>query len=145
MVCTFFGHSNCRGLDVNVLQNTIEELIHKGADTFYVGNQGRFDGMVFSSLMALKKIYSSISISVVLAYLPTQGPEHDLYHGYSMYPEGIEIGPPQFAIDRRNRWMIDKADCCLCFVNHTWGGAYRYAVRAQKKKLKLINLGDAEL
>lgn len=142
--CTFFGHSDCYQLDEGVLRCTIEDLIAQGVDTFYVGNNGNFDRAVFSCLMKLKDIYPHISFAVVLAYLPIQKSEYDLYHGYSMYPEGIEFGPPRFAIDRRNRWMIEKADYCLCFVNHTWGGAYKYAKQA-KKKLTVINLGDMEL
>ena len=142
--CTFFGHSDCFQLDEGVLRRTIEDLIAQGVDTFYVGNNGNFDRAVFSCFMKLKDIYPHISFAVVLAYLPIQKSEYDLYHGYSMYPEGIEFGPPRFAIDRRNRWMIEKADYCLCFVNHTWGGAYKYAKQA-KKKLTVINLGSIEI
>ena len=50
MVCTLFGHSQCYGLDANVLMNALEQLIQKGVDTFYVGNQGDFDRMVFECL-----------------------------------------------------------------------------------------------
>ncbi len=36
--CTFFGHRECYGLDVGVLQTAIENLILEGVDTFYVGH-----------------------------------------------------------------------------------------------------------
>ena len=142
--CTFFGHSDCYRLDEGVLRRAIEDLIAQGVDTFYVGNHGNFDRAVFSCLMKLKDIYPHISFAVVLAYLPIEKSEYDPYHGYGMYPEGIEVGHPKFAIDRRNRWMIENADYCLCFVNHTWGGAYKYAKQA-KKKLTVINLAGMEL
>lgn len=142
MVCIFFGHSDCYGLDTNILRSAIEELIRKGVDTFYVGHQGRFDGMVFSALLELEKVYPNISVSVVLAYLPRQNDGYDPYKGYSMYPEGMENGPRRFAIERRNKWMIEQAKggYCLCFVGHTWGGAYKFARRAKAQGLTLVNL-----
>ena len=57
--CTFFGHREYYGLDAAVLRDTIEDLIHQGVDTFYIGKQGGFDGMV----------YRCIHVSAVLAYL----------------------------------------------------------------------------
>ena len=72
MVCTFFGHSDCYGLDKNLLQSAIEELIINGVDKFYVGNHGHFDSTVYRCLIKLKERHQHISISVVLAYLPTQ-------------------------------------------------------------------------
>lgn len=145
MVCTFFGHSDCYGLDEKVLKSAIEELVHKGVDTFYVGHQGHFDSAVFTCLMKLKDVYPHISFAVVLAYLPIQKSEYDPYHGYSMYPEGIEEGPQRFAIERRNKWLIAHADCCLCYITHTWGGAYKFAKQAKRKGLNFLNLGGAEL
>lgn len=146
-VCTFFGHSDCYDLDANVLRCAIEELIHKGVDSFYVGNQGYFDGMVFHALLELEKSYPNISISVVLAYLPTHKESYDPYQGYSMYPEGIEIGLRRFSIERRNKWMVEsaKGGYCLCFVSHTWGGAYKFAKYAKVQGLTMVNLGTAAL
>ena len=145
MVCTFFGHSDCYGLDATVLQQAIEELIWQGVDTFYVGNQGHFDSMVFGSLIKLKEIHPHITISVVLAYLPTQPGAHDPYSGLSVFPEGLEMGPPRFAIDRRNKWMLDHADYCLCYINRTQGGAYAFVKQAKRKGLTIRNLGTIDV
>ena len=137
-VCTFFGHSDCYSLDETVLKSAIEELIHKGVDSFYVGNQGYFDGMVYCCLKKLRKLHPHIHLSVVLAYLPTKRCEY-LDLSDTIYPE-IE-GHPKFAIERRNRYMIDMANICLCYVNHKWGGAYKFACMAKKRGLTVINLG----
>ena len=144
-VCTFFGHSECYGLDAAVLRNAIENLIKQGTSEFLVGNQGQFDGMVFSCLQDLSKDYPEISYSVALAYLPTHKDEYDIYHGHSFYPEGQEIGPAKFAIERRNRYLIDSADVCLCYVNHTFGGAYKFARMAKNRGLRVINLGSVDI
>jgi len=142
-ICTFFGHSECYGLDAAVLRNTIEDLIKQGITEFLVGNHGQFDGMVFSCLQDLSKDYPEISYSVALAYLSAHKEEYDIYHGHSFYPEGQEIGPAKFAIERRNRYMISVADVCLCFVNRTFGGAYKFARMAKNRGLQIINLGSA--
>lgn len=138
--CTFFGHRDCYGLDERILLNVIEELICRGVDTFYVGNQGYFDKIVYRCLKQLRERYPHIRVSIVLAYLPTENAE---FLVDSMYPE-IE-GYPRFAIQRRNRWMIEHAGCCLCYVNRTWGGAYRFAAQAKRRGLAVINLGSASL
>ena len=145
MICTFFGHSDCFDLDEQKLQRAIEKLILDGVDTFYVGNQGCFDRIVFECLLQLQKIYQHIRVSVVLAYLPTKQSEYDPYSNYSIYPEGIEIGPPGFAIDRRNKWLINQSNYCLCHIDRTWGGAYKFARQAKRRGLTVINLGGVEL
>ncbi len=143
--CTFFGHRECYGLDIEVLQTAIENLIGKGVDTFYVGHQGGFDSMVLTCLQNLKKIYQKITISVVLAHLPKQRAEHDLYADCSIYPEGLELCHPKFAIERRNRWMIDNSDYCVCYIDQTWGGAYKFVRLAQKRGAAVTNLGNVEI
>ena len=141
MTCTFFGHSECYELDAKIVLVAIEELITKGTYTFYVGHQGHFDSIVLNCLTQLKKKYPHISFSVVLAYLPTQKNTYE----YSIYPEGIELGPPRFAIERRNKWMIEKSSHCICYINNKWGGAYKFSKKAKLKGLEIINLGSADL
>ena len=128
-----------------MLRNAIEDLIKQGVSEFLVGNHGQFDGMVLSCLQDLCKDYPEISYSVALAYLPTRKEDYDIYHGHSFYPEGLEIGPAKFAIERRNRYMISVSDLCLCFVNRTFGGAYKFAKCARTQGLTVVNLGSVKL
>jgi len=140
--CTFFGHRECYGLDGRILQAAIEDLIRDGVDSFYVGNQGNFDAMVYGCLKQLRRTYPHIRVCVVLAYLPPQNAEREDMAD-TMYPE-IE-GHPKFAVARRNKWMIAASDTCLCYITHTWGGAYKFAQRAKKEGLQIINLGNVEI
>jgi len=78
----------------------------------------------------------------VLAYLPSEG---SIEVPDSIYPEGLESVPFKFAIDKRNRWMIDQSNFCICHIDHTWGGAYKHGQTAKRRGLTLINLGNAEL
>ena len=83
--CTFFGHKVCSKMDSKILYETIEGLIHKGVDTFYVGHQGEFDRVVYRCLKQLRLKYPEIE------------------------------GHPKFVIERRNncrnryRWQ----DCSI--------------------------------
>ena len=141
-VCTFFGHRECYGLDEQVLRDKIAKLIDNDVDTFYVGNQGQFDAAVYRCLKQLRQEYPHIRVCVVLAYLPTERSQYgDMAD--SMYPE-IE-GHPKYAIERRNRWMIGQADFCLCYINTSWGGAYKFAKMALQQGKTVINLGKADL
>ena len=128
-VCTFFGHRDCPESVKPGLLQEIEALIRMGVDTFYVGNQGQFDGAVYSCLKQLRTGHPHIRVWVVLAYLPTEKREaEDLSD--AIYPE-IE-GPPKFAIDRRNRWMLQRAEVVICYVCHITGGAYKFAKLAKR-------------
>lgn len=143
-LCTFFGHSECYGLDAAVLRSAIEDLIKQGVTEFLVGNQGQFDGMVRTCLKSLQKQYPEIRYSVVLAYLPTKKREFEDFSD-AMYPEGIESVHPRYAISWRNRYLLGRADICLCYVNYTFGGAYKFAHMAKTRGLTVINLGNAIL
>ena len=143
-VCTFFGHRECWHLDGEVLRSAIEDLIKQGVTDFLVGNQGRFDGMVRCCLKSLQAQDPRIRYSVVLAYPPKEKQEHGDFSD-TMYPEGIEAVPPKYAIEWRNRFLVDEADICLCYVNYTWGGAYKFARMAKHRGLTVINLGSAEI
>lgn len=137
-VCIFFGHSDCYSDLKLLLYEKIEHLIlRESVDTFYVGNHGQFDAQVHSVLKEIQKKYP-ISYSVVLAYLPGNKNE---YRDYSdaIFPEGMEAGPPRFAIDRRNRWMLAQADYVIAYVRHPWGGAAKYTAMAERRGIPVMN------
>ena len=96
--------------------------------------------MVYGCLKRLRDRFPQIRICVVLAYLPVEkGRLLELPD--TMYPQ-IE-GHPRFAIERRNRYMIEHSDICLCYVNRTYGGAYKFASLAKRLGLRVINLGSS--
>lgn len=142
MTCTFFGHRNTPDSIRPILRNTLIKLIEtQGTDTFYVGNQGRFDSIVKSELRKLKENYPFIKYSVVLAYLPREKKDFDITdYSNTVYPDGLENVPPRFAIDKRNRLMIDWSDIVVAYVYGTIGGAAKYKEIAEKKGKQVINL-----
>lgn len=144
MVCVFFGHRDCYGLEKDRLQQAIENLIQQGVEEFLVGNQGQFDAMVCGCLRTLKESYPQIQHHVVLAYLPGEKRTQPTLEN-TIFPEGLETVHPKFAIDRRNQWMLAQADHCLCYINHSWGGAYKFAKLAKQKGKHILNIGTIPL
>ena len=141
--CVFFGHRQCHQLERDRLYAAIEDLIHQGVEAFYVGNQGQFDAMVYGCLKQLKRQYPGIRYYVVLAYLPGEK-ELSFVSEETLYPEEVAKGTRKFAIHRRNCWLVKNANYCICYITHTWGGAYRYVEMAEKRGVSLINIGSCK-
>ena len=138
--CTFFGHRDCPETIKPYLREVLVDLItNQGVDTFYVGNQGRFDGIVRSVLRELEKEYPEIRYAVVLAYLPGKKNEYDDFSD-TILPEGIEAVHPRYAIDWRNRWMLQRSDFVVTYITHSWGGAAKFAEKAKREGKTVINL-----
>ena len=145
MTCTFFGHKNTdRRKVTEPLKATLIRLIEdKGVDTFYVGNEGGFDGLVQSVLKELKEIYPHINCSVALAYVPKEKAEYEnLDYSNTFVPDGVENGPMKYAIDRRNRWLIKNSDYVVTCVRSIVGGAAKYKEIAEKKGKTVININS---
>lgn len=129
--CTFFGHSQCPDLR-SELREAVMRLAGDGVDMFYVGDNGRFDAQVRSVLSELGLRYG-----VVLAYLPKwAGPDFD----DTMFPEGLELVHPRYAIERRNRWILERSDYVVTYVHHGWGGAAKFAALAERQGKRMIRL-----
>ena len=140
MTAAFFGHRTCPASIKPMLFQAIKGEIERGTSRFYIGNHGDFDAMALSCLQELKQTYSEIQYAVVLAYLPK---DSELYlPGETIFPEGIEIVPKRFAIDYRNRWMLDRADTVIAYILCPYGGAAKYVEKANNKNKPVINLAD---
>ena len=129
--CTFFGHSQCPDLR-SELRDAVMRLSGDGVDMFYVGDNGRFDAQVRSVLSELGLRYG-----VVLAYLPKGA---GAGFGDTMFPEGLELVHPRYAIERRNRWMLERSDYVVTYVHHGWGGAAKFAALAERQGKRMIRL-----
>ena len=144
-VCTFFGHADSPTNIKKEIQKVIEDLIlQKGVNTFYVGTNGNFDRMVQSVLIDLKKQYPNLECCTVLAYMPGIKSEFDVAYEKleTLYPDGLEKVPKRFAIDWRNKWMVQQSDYVISYVRHSFGGAAKYMELAKRKKKIVYNLAN---
>lgn len=141
--CTFFGHRECPLSVKPKLQAMLIELIEKhGVEQFYVGQQGSFDVIVRAVLGELAERYPSVCYYVVLERLPIERGEVTRLPANTIFPEGLEVVPPRWAISRRNEWMLMHSDYVVTYITHDWGGAARFAVRAVRKGKRVINVAE---
>ena len=137
MVCTFFGNRDTLETVRDELQSVIRRLIENHDVThFYVGNHGGFDRIVIGVLQKLKSEHPHIKYSVVLAYMNSRDTQ---YYDNTVYPEGLEVTPPRYAVVKRNRWMIDKSDYVITCIRSR-GGASSARDYANRKGKTVIDI-----
>lgn len=95
--------------------------------------------LFYAALRELAAEYPHIRYTAVLERL--SGKSIDDFTE-TLFPEVMENVPPRFAIDRRNNWMLQQADFVVVYVTHTWGGAAKFAGKAEKQGKIVINLAD---
>ncbi len=140
MICTFFGHKNAPVSVKEALKTEILRLLDEGVVEFYVGNNGSFDYYVQEILSDISKIRPEMKFSVVISYLNEKVMKK--MKNLPLFPEGLEKALPRFAINKRNEWLIKKSDVAIVYVKNTFTNSYKLMVKAIKKGIKVINLGE---
>lgn len=140
MIVAFAGHRDAVDSDAvrNWLCSKVEQLIERGADTFYNGGYGGFDLMAASVVKKLKEKYPFIESILVTPYI-----DHTdtFLFDDSIYPP-LENVSKRLAIIKRNEWMIDHSDVLIAYVTRNFGGAYKTLTYAKRKKKEVINYPD---
>lgn len=141
MTVTFCGHRDVYPDEAKLrmwLNETVRDLIARGADRFYLGGYGAFDRLAASVVQNLRTEYPGIESVLVLAYLDRDQDALDLgTYDCTTYPP-LESVPKRLAIVRRNEWMVDQSDVVVSGVRHEWGGAYRTLKYAEKRRKEII-------
>lgn len=147
-ICGFAGHRQVEDEEKifeEIYKVSLYLAIEKGVTEFMVGNYGMFDRLARCALKKLKEMLPNIKICLVLPYLTKEINEYKEY--YEKNYDDIIIGSspdvkPKYKIISCNKFMAEKSDYMICYINHTYGGAaltYKYA---QKNKTEIINLGS---
>ena len=139
MTCTFFGHRDAPTEIKPLLKNVILDLIENYDVTqFYLGNQGNFDTMARNLLYEIGQ-FQNIKYDIVLAYFQIN--KDPLLAEYNtILPEGIENVPYRFAIEYRNKWLIENSDIVITYVTHAFGGAAKFKKLSEKRRKTVIEL-----
>ena len=118
--CFFIGHREASSEILPALAEAIELHIAKyGVTEFIVGNYGGFDHMAAKAVIAARKQYPGISLSMLIPYHPAERPI-ELPQGFNntVYPPGMEKVPRRLAIVRANRYMVDHVDYLIAYAWH---------------------------
>ena len=148
--CTFAGHACVYSTYVRQqLEAEIEAFI-SGTDpaVFYVGGRGDFDRMASAAVRTRKERYrdKKIQLYLVEPYMRERinrdrAYYESLYDGIIIPQELLDVHP-KVAITKRNRWMCERADCLIAFVQRDFGGAYQTLKYAKKTGIRIANLAD---
>lgn len=144
-ICTFCGHSELlASAEIEQkLNSEIERLIvTEGVSEFWTGGMGGFDRLAAAVVSGMKKRHSHVRLCLIKAYLNSREDEFDkLLYDETIYPP-IEHVHPKGAIIARNRWMVERSDYMIAYIDHSWGGAYKSYAYAKRRGLSIINLCD---
>ena len=150
MIVTFCGHSEFNKSDEHEMRilELLTENIGNGNAEIYLGEYGSFDLFAYDCCKKYKEAHPNISLIFVTPYLTSQYQKSRLNDqsnrfDFVIYPE-IENVPLKFAISYRNRYMIDRADVVIAYVNHKWGGAYRTYRYALNRGKTVFNIASLE-
>ena len=138
----FFGHSKIQMTKrhEDVLLSFLEEFVGEEKAEFFLGGKGDFDGFALRCCHLYKERYSNVRLVFITPYLLENNQKYlECRYDEIVYPN-IENKPKRWAIDYRNRWMLENADFVVFGVERTWGGAYKIYTRALKKKKRFLNL-----
>ena len=140
--CTFFGHRDAPTSIAPILRSVLTRLIVcNDVRLFYVGNHGNFDAMVHQVLQELAQLYP-ITFHVVLAYRPKKEADTTDFSD-TILPDGIETLPIRFAIEYRNKWMIQRSKYAITYVTTPIAsGAARFKALCEKQEKTVIEIAD---
>ena len=151
-VC-FTGHRKIRKKDTEIENNLykiIEDLIHKGFLYFYAGGAKGFDALASKTVIKLKEKYTNIKLILVLPFYNQYEKEnnwtieeineynnlknsaHKIIYTQETYSAGCYY--------KRNRFLIDHSDICLCYKYKNSGGTSYTINYAENQNLKIINI-----
>ena len=143
-ICVFFGHRDLTSSLAVPLDCAIRHaILEHGITHFWYGGHGNFDRMAARAVEKLQPSFPDIRLELVRAYMPGKTDLECLPYDTSIYPDGLEFVPQRFAISHRNRWMAQRCDLVICYVERSYGGAYEACRQAQRRGVPILNLAAA--
>lgn len=116
-----------------------------------MGHNGDFDTLASSVIRReiSSNDYGNASLILVLPYQTAEYLNNaDSFKAYYNEVELCEKSADahfRAAIQIRNRYMIDRSDLVVCYVERTVGGAYSALRYAEKNKIPYINLALSDV
>lgn len=138
-LCVFFGHREYSESVDEKLYSVIKLLVtDKAVDSFYLGHNGCFDKAALRAVKRVAAEYVWVRYAVVLSELSDLS-DKSLS---TIFPAEVAEAPARFRIDRRNRFLLSKADYAVTYVKHPFGGASKYKALAIKKGIRVIEISE---
>lgn len=145
MTVAFFGHSKYieKETDEKKLLEFLKARVGSTPCEFFLGGYGSFDNFCCHITRKFKEEHEGAKRIFITPYNRDEYLERRSAELWDfdeiIYPE-LENVPPKFAISRRNRWMVKRADLIIVYVNHKHGGAYQAYKYAMSLGKEIFNL-----
>ncbi len=142
---SLFGHREIEDLRRlgEQLVAVIKDLIQtKPYVAFLIGRNGEFDEYAASVIKHEQKEVGKANndITLVLPYTVADIEYYEKYYDSIIIPESVQGAYPKKAITLKNRWMIERSDLVIVYVERNGGGAYAAMRYAEKLNKRIINL-----
>lgn len=146
---SLFGHREIEDLwRLNEqLVPIIKELIQtKLYVSFLIGRNGEFDEYAASVIKHTKKEVGKENndITLVLPYTVADLEYYEEYYDNIIIPESVYGVHPKSAITLKNRWMIERSNLVIVYVERDKGGAYTAMKYAKRLNKDIVNLYKKE-
>ena len=146
MIISFFGHSSFHGTNKyeKIMLEVLEEKSRGEQVDFYLGNYGMFDSFAYTCAKKFKERHQDARLVFITPYIN----EKNILNMRPLYDEivypALERVPPKFAIVERNRWTVRSSDLIIFSITHSFGGAYKAYLYAEKLGKATVNIAVLE-
>ena len=136
--CFFIGHRETPDDVLPILQKWVNKHIEDyGVTEFIVGHYGNFDHLATKAVITAKRLYSNITLSLLIPYHPAEKPVKKPKEFDSVYyPFEMENIPRKLAIVNANRYMVDHVDFLIAYAWHPASNARKIVEYAEKREEK---------
>ena len=151
---SFFGH---REIDYFFrYESKIEEVVYKAVREnpyvdFLIGRDGDFDTLCSSVVQRVKKDVGTAKCGLTWV-LPYEKAEYNNNaENFNKYYDNIQVctdsanAHTKSAIQIRNKYMVDRSNLIVFFVERKSGGAYQtmqYAIKQEKNVINIAGMKD---
>lgn len=144
--CSAFGHADFYSDVHAVLHQTISELVStQGATLFLTGGMGDFDALFCRTVREVRAQNKQIQLVLVIPYfsneLNSNKEFYNTFYDDVVIPDELLGVYYKSAIQKRNRWIVDRSDFVLSGVYRDFGGAYQtiqYALKSGKEVIDIV-------
>lgn len=150
MIITFCGHSDFVGnqeYEEKIL-SFLEENVGNSPAELFLGGYGAFDDFAYGCSKKYKHGHPNVSLVFVTPYITAEYQKNHLEYASTVYDSilypDLENVPPRFAISRRNKYMAEKADILIAYIDRAYGGAYQTYKLAKGKGKRIFNLAKGD-
>ena len=144
---SLFGHRRID--DLRKLENRLIPILRELIQgeryvNFLIGRNGEFDEYAASLIKRVQREVwgENCDLTLVLPYTVADMKYYGAYYDCVVIPEELWSVHPKSAITAKNRWMIERSELVIVYLERNRGGAYAAMKYAERLHRRVVNLGS---